>query len=302
MKQHGQPQQRFRPNALHGANRMLPHIIFMMRVTLLKPHHRRNFRQNFRKNLRKLHADRTGIRAADDLQQLRRDSFRRDMCQAVSVVAQSLRRLRLYLISSGRCKSKCTQNAQRILLKPRLCVSDTAYAFVFQILFSAKRVAQSAPRTPRHGIDRKIPPREVLHNIRYKRHGIRSAPVRIRAFRAECCDFYRFSVHDNGYRSMLETGFNDMQIGKNLFRLFRCSCRAQIIIMRLSACQPVAHCAADNIAGKSRLFQPLHDAMNLLRHIEICRVNDAANRYTAFAAAGAWCRPVLQLSCCPAVP
>ena len=143
------------------------------------------------------------------------------------------------------------QDAQRVLLKSGVCITDSAQNAVFEVGLPAKRVAQTAFRVPRHRTDCKIPACQILTDVGDKAHAVRMPSVRVAALRAVGGNLERAAVREYGQRAVPESGREHTRVREHSLHLSRRRGRTQVPVVRFDSAQTVAHAAANRPRLKS---------------------------------------------------
>ena len=149
------------------------------------------------------------------------------------------------------CEAQSAQDAQRVLLKSGVCITDRAQNAVFEVGLPAKRVAQTAFRVPRHRTDREIPAGQILTDVGDKAHAVRMPPVRVAALRAVGGNLERAAVREYGQRAVPESSREHTRVRERSLHLSRRRGRTQVPVVRFDSAQTVAHAAADRPRLKS---------------------------------------------------
>ena len=95
------------------------------------------------------------------------------------------------------------QNAQGILLKAAVWVSHAAQDAPLQVLPSAEGVPQLSPEVQRHGVDREVPPRQVLLQRAGEGDVLRPPVVVVFAVHPVGGDLHRLVLHADRHRTVL---------------------------------------------------------------------------------------------------
>ena len=149
------------------------------------------------------------------------------------------------------CEPQSAQDAQRVLLKSGICITDSTQNAVFEVGLPVERVAQTAFRVPRHRTDCKIPACQIFTDVGDKAHAVRMPPVRVAALRAVGGNLERAAVREYGQRAVPESGREHTRVREHGLHLSRRRGRTQVPVVRRDTAQTVAHAAADRPRLKS---------------------------------------------------
>ena len=270
VKERREPEDALGRDRVHGMRRVVPYVPAMvLRTARIKPPHRRKLRQEHEEHLRKGEQHLPRAARAEDTLELRENAFRGDVRQKLPVFAQRRGGLLLDGQAEPCRKAQRAQNAQRILPEALARVADAAQDAVFQILPPAEIVPHTARRAVRHGVHRKIAPREIGMDIAHKGNAVRVTAVGVAALGAKGRDLDGPGRREQRKRAVLQAGFDHALAGKDLFHLLRRRGRAEIPVMRLDAEQRIAHTPAHGIAlppGTLELFQCAGSVFRQLHH------------------------------------
>ena len=162
MEQHGQPQFRFRRHGIQRMERVLPHIVAVVDIILGKVHHRQDLRPKYAHHIRKGPQHNRGICPRQQPQQFFPNTLRSDLLQQAPAAVQPLCSSILQFKSQHGSKAHSPEDPQRIFTEPLFRLSHAAQQSRMQIHSPAKGIPQIPPAVHRHGIDREIPPPQVL--------------------------------------------------------------------------------------------------------------------------------------------
>src|SRR5256885_4043104 len=113
----------------------------------------------------------TAFRRLNPLEPFIADALRRQLRQTLRVRLRRLEGASVNPKLEARAESKRAQNPQIVLLEPPIGVADRADQLLGEVLLPLKRVPPLVPdRMIRDGVDRKVAPREVIHQGHAKLH------------------------------------------------------------------------------------------------------------------------------------
>ena len=262
VKQHGPPKQRFRPDGVQRMEGMLPHIVAVVRISLVKAHHGQDLRQRSACRFRILPQDRRRIRAAQQLGQLLADPLRRNVPQQFPAARQRRAGGRFDGKAQHGRKPQAAQDSEGILGKAPFRLAHAAQDSRFQIRPSFEGIIQRFPQICRHGIDGKIPPGQILRQGSGKRDLRRVAVVGICAVPAEGGGLHLSLRPAYRHRAVLQPRGNGF-LPKDRHRLLRQGGGGHIPVPRHAAQQAVPDAAAHAVRLMSRLFQRLQSLLHI---------------------------------------
>ena len=141
---------------------MLPHIVTVVSVPLVQPHHRQDLRPEHTQNIRVRPQHLRRSPAGQELCQFHPDPLRSDLCQQCSAAVNALRRAGLNGKFQVRRKPQPPHHTQGILPEPPFRLSDAPQDPRLQIHRPAEGILEGPPQIHGHGIDRKIPPAQIF--------------------------------------------------------------------------------------------------------------------------------------------
>ena len=163
---------------------------------------------------------------AQQLAHLCRHALPRHQPQAVLPLPRCPRRALLQREPVHRRKTQRPQDPQRILVKPRPCLTHAADHAALQILSPAKAVAQPLLRAVRHRVHGKIPPRQIALHLAHEFHRVRPPVVGVFPVHAVRRHLIRLPARDHRQRAVHNTRLDHAQPRKRRPHLFRRRVRA----------------------------------------------------------------------------
>ena len=160
-----------------GVKGVLPHVVAVVAVPLVKPHHGEELRPKHAEDLRIAPQNLRRAFPRQELEKLRLNPFRRDIRQPFPVPADGRRRPGLDFQAQRRRKAKAPENPQGVLLKPPVRVPHAAEASPAEVLPAPEGVPELSPEVPGHGVGSEVPPGQVLVQGTGKGDGLRAAVV-----------------------------------------------------------------------------------------------------------------------------
>ena len=251
VQQHRPPEHRLGRHLTDRAHGVLPHIVQVVRILLLTALHGRELGQGRGDKVGVSHQRALHIAAAQQTGQLLTDALGGNAVQTMHLPPHGSGGFRLDGKTQLGCEAQSAQDAQRVLLKSGVCITDRAQNAVFEVGLPTKRVAQTAFRVPRHRTDREISSCQILTDVGDKAHAVRMPSVRVAALRAVCGNLERAAVREYGQRAVPESGGEHTRVREHGLHLRRRGGRTQIPVVRFDSAQAVAHAAADRPRLKS---------------------------------------------------
>ena len=203
MEQHRTAQDRVRRHRLQGVEGVLPDIITVVPVPLVEAHHRQQFRPEHADHIHILPQNLRRPYAAQQLEELHLNPLSGDVPQEFPVVVDARPCGRVNGKAQYRCEPQSPQNAQGILLKAAVRVTHAAQDAPLQVLPSAEGVPQLSPEVQRHGVDREVPPRQVLLQRAGEGDVLRPPVVVVFAVHPVGGDLHRLVLHADRHRTVL---------------------------------------------------------------------------------------------------
>ena len=251
VEQHRPPEARLGRHLTDRAHGVLPHIVQVVRILLLTALHGRKLGQGRGDEVGVSHQCALHIAAAQQTGQLLADALGGNAVQAMHLPPHGSGGFRLDGKTQLGREPQSAQDAQRVLLKSGVCITDSTQNTVFEVGLPAERVAQTAFRVPRHRTDREIPAGQILTDVGDKAHAVRMPSVRVAALRAVGGNLERAAVREYGQRAVPESGGEHTRVREHSLHLRRRGGRTQVPVVRFDSAQAVAHAAADRPRLKS---------------------------------------------------
>ena len=256
MQEGGQAKDRVRTDGLGGDGAVGQHVVAMVFAPLVEARHRGQLRHRHGEDGPEAADHPPHVRAADQLDQLHGDPFAADCFQQILFCKGRGCGGRVEIEAEDGGKSQGAKDAQSILVKAAVGVSDAADALSREIVLPAAGVHESGLRAPGHCVDGEIPAGEVVLDLRGKADLVRVAVVRVGAVCAEGRDLHRMPVQQKGDGPVLETGLDDALARKDGLGLLRPGGGRNVVIPRHTPHQRIAHAAADQEGGISARTKP----------------------------------------------
>ena len=181
VKEHDQPQVCVLRRRLHRPGNVGKHIVYMPWILLGAIKGGYQLRHYHTDNLFVFYQHIKGPVAKQQLFQLHIDPLSGHQVESLFQCKSSLCRFFLQGKAQNGSKAQGAENTQRVLGKPQARLSHAPQALGFHIRLAAKGVYQSSRRVVSHGVDGKIPARQIRFHLRHKGHPVRVAAVRIAA-------------------------------------------------------------------------------------------------------------------------
>ena len=195
------------------------------------------------------------------------------MRQLRSATDQCRAGIRLRLKAQPNRKPHPAQDAQGVLPQAALRVAHAPDDASRQVVQPAEQVeyAEMPCRVPlrRHGVDREVPPRQVVLNAVGKRHAVRVPPVGIACFGAAGGAFHRHPSacrggNQHGHGAVRDAGGHCAQSGGGTQRdgAIRRTGHGEVPIVRGVSHQCVAHASADGVCADARLRENIQQVLH----------------------------------------
>ena len=183
------------------------------------------------------------------------DAFHGDIGQCIFLFQQYS--CRIWINGKGKAcrKAQCPQDAQGIFFKALFRIANTPDDSFFQIFFSTEEINKSLIWVVTHGIDRKVSSLTVFFERTGELDMIGMPVVLVGRIFAVCRDFHRLVVNHDGNGTVLNAGFNQMEVMKDLLHLIRKGICCDVIVMGNFSSETVTDSAADDIGLKSGIIE-----------------------------------------------
>ena len=254
VKQHRPAEHRVRRRGVQSMKRVLPYVITVVRIPLVKSHHRQNFRQHRADHVRVPPQDGRCPRAAEQLRQFLVNTLRGHLPQQVPTGHQCLAGFRFDGKAQHRRKPQAAQDPQGVLRKLPLRIAHAAQNSLLQVRLSAEGVIHRPSKVCCHGVDGKIPAGQIFCQIRGKRDLFRVAVVGVNAVPAEGGGLHFALLTADGHRTVLQSRGNSL-VAENLHGLLRQRGGGDVPILRHPAQQAVPDAAAHAVRLMARRLQ-----------------------------------------------
>ncbi len=243
---------------LHGMESVLPHIVTMVAVPLVKPHHGQNLRPEDASHIRIGPQDLCGPFSGHQLFQLRPDPLRSNGSQQFPVPVDGHRCIRMDSDPSS-AANRSPRRMRRASSPNRRSGSPTPQDLRRQVCPAAQRVVQGPLQVRRHRVDGEVPAPQILLQRVGERHGLRPPVVPIGTIPPECSDLHATLLRLYGDGAVAQTSW-DSPAGKQGHSLLRPGGSGHIPVPRHPVQQGIPDAAAHapcTIPRRLQCFQDL---------------------------------------------
>ena len=201
-----------RRDILNHCDGMAPDILIVVRILLFKPKHGDKFWDRYCKHIcigphyicRSL--------SAKHFAQLDQDALRSNAFEQLFIPVDGRCRSILNSHSIYRGKAKGSERSQAILPEPPVWIANAANKPFRNISFAPDKIYNTRLGVVCQSIHREIPPLHIILQVSGEGDRVRVPMIRILAINAISSDLQRLMVDHNGHGSVLQTGFNQMEV------------------------------------------------------------------------------------------
>ena len=269
VQEHRQAQDRLRFHGFQRPQRMLPHVVGMVRVALVEAESGADLRDEHRRDFAESPQDGRRFFSAEKPRELSADALRRHALEQRPVAQGGRGGFAFQRKAELRAEAQRPQHAQAVLPEAVVRVAHAADHARREVLLPAEKVDQAVRLAVGEGVHGEVPPCQVFRQAPREPDAVRMAAVGVGPVHAVGRHFHGRAAGENGHGAVLHARGDHGYPRENARRFLRQRVRRHVPVARCAAEKLVPHAAADQVRAVSARRKLSEDERRLGRYLKL---------------------------------